>query len=234
MLRFVEITGYANDKEITKQQQQQRPEAAAAVELPQDGLAAAPLSSPLDGSGSAELPTSTALAVPSPTLSTTHAGGGGGGAVDLARSLGWRSVSTAGDEEDEQKEGEYASSGVGPEDTAGADSNERMKSSSASLTAAASAAGASAALSACVAIGGSDGRREVPAREALLGVLGRLFQQCSVYLEPCRGDPLVESRPPPRGGRPETRVQLQLVRREERALKTVVQPEVRIVVVVVV
>ncbi|CAN0095254.1 unnamed protein product, partial [Laminaria digitata] len=70
----------------------------------------------------------------------------------------------------------------------------------------------------------------VSAREALLGVLGKLYQQCSVYLAPCQGDPLLERMmpsPPPRGARTEARVQLQLMRREERALKAVVQPEVR-------
>ncbi|CAN0178653.1 unnamed protein product, partial [Ectocarpus fasciculatus] len=46
-------------------------------------------------------------------------------------------------------------------------------------------------------------------------------------LAPCWGDPLVESTPPPRGVRTEARVQLQLIRREERALRAIVQPEVR-------
>ena len=98
-------------------------------------------------------------------------------------------------------------------------------------------AGASAALGAYAAMVGNpdvvvgDGgspRGGVSAREALLGVLGKLYQQCSVYLAPCQGDPLLERMmpPPPRGARTEARVQLQLIRREERALKAVVQPEV--------
>lgn len=161
--------------------------------------------------------------------------------TDLARSLGWRSVSTAGDEEDEEdgvasssdhgkgRNGEAKGQGTSVSccaDNAGA----------ATAATAATAAGASAALGAYAAIGWASGDgavgREVSAREALLGVLGKLFQQCSVYLVPCHGDPLVEITAYPQGSRTQAMVQLQLIRREERALKTVVQPEVRAHVVV--
>lgn len=178
------------------------------LESPQNMSVAAEDGSAADGS---------TVTVPSPTLAAPA-----GGVVDLARSLGWRSVSTAGDEEDDE-EGDASYSG-----RTGDDDESRMKllpSSAVGAGAAAAVAGASAALSARASIDAA-GTREVSAREALLGVLGRLFQQCSVYLEPCRGDPLVERRPPPRWARPEAKVQLQLVRREERALKAVVQPEV--------
>lgn len=170
--------------------------------------------------------------------------------TDLAQSLGWRSVSTAGDEEEGAgrtgEGGEEADDGrdkgVEPE------GNEaRCTGSSKGITPSAgagvviAAAGASAALDAYAAIGSvaahegdgfGDGsaRDEVSAREALLGVLGKLFQQSSVYLAPCQADPLAESLQPPlpRGMRTvEARVQLQLVRREERALGAIVQPEVR-------
>lgn len=201
------------------------------------------------GSASAEWPTVRALAVAD---------------TDLARSLGWRSVSTAGDEEEleqeqeekgeeeekEEKDGvedeekeeeeESVSSGVKQEKEEGNEEEKegRVKllplsasaGAVASAAGAATAAGASAALALSAAIDQascSDGRvGEVSAREALLGVLGKLFQQCSVYLAPCKGDALVESLPPKRGSRMEARVQLQLVRREERTLKAVVQPEV--------
>ena len=167
----------------------------------------------------------------------------GGAETDLARSLGWRSVSTAGDEE-EEAEGEEAGAAPPPgrekERPASREGRASSSQSSARADAAANAtaAGASAALEACAAIepaggagdggGGDGGVLRLPPREALLGLLGKLFQQCSVYLEPCRGDPLVESTPPPRGVRVEARVQLQLVRREERALRSIVQPEVRV------
>lgn len=141
-----------------------------------------------------------------------------GSDMDLGRSLGWRSVSTAGDDEDEEdgeekkhmKASSFVSSCVGSS-PAGADA----------------ASAASAALGACVWVNQAAGVRNVSAREALLGILGKLFQQCSVYLAPCQGDPLAESLPQLRGSAMEARVQLQLVRREERALKAVVQPEVR-------
>lgn len=163
--------------------------------------------------------------------------------TDLARSLGWRSVSTAGDEEEEEEEGEGEGgepAGVSVPGRGGRGSgSEGRANSSPSFSACAdagvnaTAAGASAALEAYAAIergagvGDDGGVRRLPPREALLGLLGKLFQQCSVYLEPCRGDPLVESTPPPRGVRVEARVQLQQLRREERALRAIVQPEVR-------
>ena len=171
----------------------------------------------------------------------------GGAETDLARSLGWRSVSTAGDEEEEgegEGEGEEAGASPPPGREKGRPASREGRASSSQFSARAdaaanaTAAGASAALEACAAIepaggagdggGGGGGVLRLPPREALLGLLGKLFQQCSVYLEPCRGDPLVESTPPPRGVRVEARVQLQLVRREERALRSIVQPEVRV------
>lgn len=164
------------------------------------------------GSGSAE---AAAAAAESPTARTSD--------TDLARSLGWRSVSTAGDEEEEEEED--------GRDERHRREDERVKSSSACAEAggavarAATIAGASAALGGCAVLGRA-GVGNVCAREALLGILGKLYQQCSVYLAPCQGNPLVESTPPPRGGRIEARVQLQRLRREERALKAVVQPEV--------
>lgn len=151
--------------------------------------------------------------VPSPTLAASAGAG-----VDLARSLGWRSVSTAGDEDDDEADASYS------QRTGDDESCVKPSPLAIGAGAVAAAAGASAALSARASI--EIGTQEVSAREALLGVLGRLFQQSSVYLEPCRGDPLVERRPPPRGGRPEAKVQLQVVRREERALKAIVQAEV--------
>ncbi len=162
--------------------------------------------------------------------------------TDLARSLGWRSVSTAGDEEEEEEGEEAAGASARGREKRGPGSEGRVNSSPscsacADAGANATAAGASAALEACAAIErgagvGEDGgvlRDRLPPREALLGLLGKLFQQCSVYLEPCRGDPLVESTPPPRGVRVEARVQLQLLRREEGALRAIVQPEVHYV-----
>lgn len=159
-----------------------------------------------------------------------------GADTDLARSLGWRSVSTAGDEEDEaDQEGSASVSGQEKRGRGAGEGRTNCSSRSSTCTDAganATAAGASAALSACVVIAragvvGDDGAaRRLPPRDALLGLLGKLFQQCSVYLAPCQGDPLVESTPPPRGVRVEARVQLQLVRREERAIKAIVQPEV--------
>lgn len=158
--------------------------------------------------------------------------------ADLARSLGWRSVSTAGDEEDEEEDCGAASESGQEEKRGGRGAEGRTNSSRSYSTCAdaganATAAGASAALGACAAIEragvGDDGggAQRLPPGDALLGLLGNLFQQCSVYLAPCQGDPLVESTPPPRGVRVEARVQLQLVRRGERALKAIVQPEVR-------
>lgn len=159
---------------------------------------------------------------PSPTLAAPAGGG-----LDLARSLGWRSVSTAGDEEDyEEVVGAFSAGGDRGASAGKYQGREKSLTFTASAGTVAAAAGASAALGALDAIERA-GTPKVSAREALLGVLGRLYQQCSVYLEPCRGNPLVESRPPLRGARPDARVQLQLVRRQERALKTVVQPEVR-------
>lgn len=150
--------------------------------------------------------------------------------TDLARSLGWRSVSTAGDEEDDV-DGVTSSSDHGKERDGEQKGHVAPMSSSADDAAAATAAGASAALGAYAVIDQASGdgaaRREVFPREALLGVLGKLFQQCSVYLAPCQGDPLVESTTPPQGSRTQATVQLQLIRREERALKAIVQPEVR-------
>lgn len=147
--------------------------------------------------------------------------------ADLARSLGWRSVSTAGDEEEEEEEEKR-----GPGSEGRAKPSPRCPSACAEAGANATAAGASAALAAAAVIeradvgGGAAAARRLPARDALLGLLGKLFRQCSVYLAPCEGNPLVESTPPPRGVRVEARVQLQLVRREERALRAIVQPEV--------
>lgn len=158
-----------------------------------------------------------------------------GGDTDLARSLGWRSVSTAGDEEEEEEgEGDEKEEG----DASAPWKEERGGGEGGQIKAPRPAAcpdtlaGASAALDAYAVIVVGDGylpRGGVSAREALLGVLGKLYQQCSVYLAPCQGDPLLERTmpPPPRGARTEARVQLQLMRREERALKAVVQPEVR-------
>ena len=183
------------------------------------------------------------VAAASPVMSPA-AGPSTGTDTDLTRSLGWRSVSTAGDEEcsDDQREGE-------DEEDAGDDGKHRgeggrlLRQSPSCSTAgdvaraghataaAATAAGAGAALRAGAAfdeaaLDGVTRARKVSAREALLGVLGKLFQQCSVYLAPCGGDPLLERLQPVIGGRTEARVQLQLVRREERAIKAVVQPEV--------
>lgn len=159
-----------------------------------------------------------------------------GAETDLARSLGWRSVSTAGDEEEEVEEveeGGGASASVQEKRgrSSGGCVNTSSRSSSSACAEAganATAAGASAALAASAAIerAGSGGVRRLPPMDALLALLGKLFQQCSVYLAPCDGDPLVESTQPPRGVRVEARVQLQLVRREERALRAIVQPEV--------
>ena len=171
-----------------------------------------------------------------------------GGDTDLARSLGWRSVSTAGDEEEEEEEEEDEEGEGGGEGKEGGDASapwkeERERGDGGRMKPPRPAAcpdtlaGASAALGAYAAMVGNpdvvvgDGgspRGGVSAREALLGVLGKLYQQCSVYLAPCQGDPLLERMmpPPPRGARTEARVQLQLIRREERALKAVVQPEV--------
>lgn len=159
-----------------------------------------------------------------------------GADADLARSLGWRSVSTAGDEENETDEDGGASTSGQERRGRGGGADGRANFSSRSSTCAdaganATAAGAVAALSACAVIEragpGDDGAvGRLPPRDALLGLLGKLFQQCSVYLAPCQGDPLLENTPPPRGVRVEARVQLQLVRREERALKAIVQPEV--------
>lgn len=168
-----------------------------------------------------------------------------GGDTDLARSLGWRSVSTAGDEEEEEEEEEGGGGGEGKEggDASAPWKEERERGEGGRRKPPRPAAcpdtlaGASAALDAYAAIvshpevvagdGGSP-RRGVSAREALLGVLGKLYQQCSVYLAPCQGDPLLERiiPLPPRGARTEARVQLQLMRREERALEAIVQPEV--------
>ena len=155
-----------------------------------------------------------------------------GAETDLARSLGWRSVSTAGDEQEEEEEEEEEEDGVSAsmreKRDRGSANSSRSASACAEAGANATAAGASAALAASAAIERADVAevRRLPPRDALLGLLGKLFRQCSVYLAPCEGDPLVESTPPPRGVRVEARVQLQLVRREERALRAIVQPEV--------
>lgn len=157
-----------------------------------------------------------------------------GAETDLARSLGWRSVSTAGDEEEEEEGGgEEGGASVSASARAkrgrGSSNSPRSASTCAEAGANATAAGASAALAAATAVeraGVAGGVRSLPPRDILLGLLGKLFRQCSVYLAPCEGDPLVESTPPPRGVRVEARVQLQLVRREERALRAIVQPEV--------
>lgn len=172
---------------------------------------------------------------PSPLASSPTLAMSAGGVVDLARSLGWRSVSTAGDEEDDAYASASSSAGGDRGTVAPDNDNEDTRtksplytdSPSVSPAAAAAAAGVSAAVGSYAAVA-SPARTGVTAREALLAVLGRLFQQCSVYLEPCEGDPLWESRPLPGGGAQPARVQLQLVRREERALKTMVQPEVRV------
>lgn len=172
---------------------------------------------------------------PSPLASSPTLAVPAGGVVDFARSLGWRSVSTAGDEEEEYEAyGSASSSMVGDRGTSAPEPDSEGRGVKAPLlppppstTPAASAgrAGASAALSAC-AVMAAPAKSEVPVKEALLGILGKLFQQCSAYLEPCQGDPQMESQPVPRGGHLEARVQLQMIRREEKALKTIVQPEV--------
>lgn len=168
---------------------------------------------------------------PSPLASSPTLAVPAGGVVDFARSIGWRSVSTAGDEEEEEEAYASVTSSMGGErgtttqdnDDEGGQVKPRVLNTT--LAAATRQAGALAALASSAALSAPT-KTEIPAKDALLGILGKLFQESSIYLEPCHGDPLFECRPPQRAGHKDANVQLQLVRREERALKAVVQSEV--------
>ena len=202
----------------------------------QGSAAVAPAVSGADFTGAIGTPSSSSSAAQRSGRPAEEGFGGlmEGAETDLARSLGWRSVSTAGDEEEDgEEDGEAGGASASAREKVGRRGSEARANSSVCTEAGANAtaAGASAALTASAAIERADadgvgGARRLPPRDALLGLLGKLFRQCSVYLAPCEGDPLVESTPPPRGVRVEARVQLQLVRREERALRAIVQPEV--------
>lgn len=201
------------------------------------------------------IPSVNSLTGPPPSVSVTSlvvSGAGGGPVVspaaglstgtdtDFTRSVGWRSVSTVGDEEehedeegkDEVDDGERNQESVEEERPSSCARTDVRRRASHAAAFDATAIGASAALEAGAVLEEAtpDGApREVSAKEALLGVLGKVFQQCSVYLAPFGGDPLLESMPLVSRYRTEARVklQLQLVRRKERALRAVVQPEVR-------
>lgn len=219
------------------------------------GAAAAAPSAAVDG----HIPSVNPPVGPPPPVSATPlvvSGAGGGPVVspaaglstgtdtDFTRSVGGRSVSTVGDEEEhveDEEEKDDVDDREGNRESVGEERSLRPSScartgvrgrAAHAAAAAATAVGAGAALGAGAVLEEAtpDGApREVSAKEALLGVLGKVFQQCSVYLAPFGGDPLLESLPPVSRYRTEARVkhQLQLVRRKERALRAVVQPEVR-------